>query len=543
MQRDTRKPRPPRAALRFTALALAIAAIAALGSGTALASKHHGKPAQDSRGQWHWPGWRGHGNPGHGHQPPNDTVPGIDTTLQPQELAPPQVDVLTDDPGTASGDVFIAPKAAPGTATPSGQQGPEIVDDEGRPIWFQPIDEPYAATDLRVQAYRGKPVLTYTVGKSSGGPGHSEGEDVILDQHYRQIATVSAGNGLAADQHEFALTPYGTALITIYHQVPYDFGSVGGPADGSVLDGVVQEVDVATGRVLFQWSSLQHVPLTDSYQPVPASATTPYDYFHINSVNLDQDGNLLISARHTSTVYEVDHRTGGIIWRLGGKESDFQLGPGVEFSWQHNALPETGQPNVVRIFDNGSNATGIPGVPGSADERQSRVIDVKLDTADHTATLVSQVVHPDGISAGSQGNAQRLQGGGLFVGYGQTGRFSEFDEAGNLLWDGQVPAGYDTYRAYRAPWVGQPLTDPTAAATRTDPTHVSVTAIWNGATEVDRWLVLSGPSHGRLHPVALVDWNGLATQATVRTADPDVEIVALDDQGDAIGRSDLTPVG
>lgn len=541
MPRDTRKPRRPWAA--FSLAALALAAVAALGTGTALASQHHAKPAHDSSDQWHWPGWGGHGNPGHGHQPPNDTVPGVNTTLQPQDLAPPQVNVLIDDPGTSPGDIFIAPKGGVGTTTLPGQQGPEIINDEGQPIWFQPIDQPYAATDLRVQSYRGKPVLTYTVGQSSGGPGHSEGEDVILNQHYQQIATVSAGNGLAADQHEFALTPYGTALITIYHQVPYDLSSVGGPANGSVLDGVVQEVDVATGKVLFQWSSLQHVPLSDSYQPVPTSASTPYDYFHINSVNLDQDGNLLVSARHTSTVYKIDHKTGDIIWHLGGKESDFQLGPGVKFSWQHNALPETGQLNTIRIFDNGSNVTGLPGVPGNADEPQSRVIDVKVDTSSHTATLVSQVLHPDGISAGSQGNAQRLPGGGLFVGYGQTGRFSEFDSTGNLLWDGQVPAGYDTYRAYRSPWVGDPLTDPTIAATRVDPTHVNVTAIWNGATEVDRWLVLSGQDHGHLHPVGLVDWSGLATQATVRTGDPDVELVALDDQGDAIGRSDLTPVG
>lgn len=518
MQRDTRKPRRLRARLSIAALALLVAAAAGVGTGTAAA----------------------HGNPGHGNQPPNDNpVPGTDYSTAPQDLAPPPISVLTNDPGTAPGDIFVAPKQAPTATTLPAQQGPEIIDNEGRPIWFQPIDEPYASTDFRVQQYHGQPVLTYTVGQSSGGPGHSEGEDVILNQHYQQIATVSAGNGLAADQHEFALTPNGTALITIYHQVPYDLSSVGGPANGSVLDGVVQEIDVATGKVLFEWDSLQHVPLTDSYQPVPTDAATPYDYFHINSVNLDTDGNLLISARHTSTVYKVDHSTGAIIWQLGGKESDFQLGPGVHFSWQHNALPEVGQPSTYRIFDNGSNAVAPGQTP---EEPQSRVIDVKLDTTNHTATLVSQVLHPDGISAASQGNAQRLPNGNLFVGYGQTGRFSEFDGSGNLLWDGQVPAGYDTYRAYRSPWVGKPLTDPTAVASRADSTHVDVNAIWNGATEVDRWLVLSGDRRGRLHPVGLADWNGLATQTEVRTSDAYVEVVALDGRGHAIGRSDVVRV-
>ncbi|HVY96876.1 MAG TPA: arylsulfotransferase family protein [Solirubrobacterales bacterium] len=459
----------------------------------------------------------------------------IAPVTDPTQLQPPPVTVLRSSRHLADGSIFIAPKTAPG-GTISGQQGPEIFDNEGRPIWFQPIAAPYSATDFRVQRYRGQPVLTYDVGQSTGGPGHSEGWNVILDRHYNQIATVQAGNGLAADQHEFALTPQGTALITIYHQVPYDLSSVGGPANGSVLDGIVQEVDVASGKVLFEWHSLDHVPLSDSYQPLPSSAATPYDYFHINSVNLDSDGNLLISARHTWTVYDVDRHSGDVLWRLGGKESDFQLGPGVQFSWQHNALPEAGQPNTIRIFDNHSN--------GAAGSPASRIIDVRLDQKAHTATLVSSVQHPDGLSAGSQGNAQRLPGGHLFVGWGQLGRFSEFDAAGNLVWDGQVPAGYDTYRAYRSPWVGEPDTDPTAVAERSagPGNRVKVEAIWNGATEVQRWLVLSGRRPDHLRPAGSAAWDGLDTQISVHTRDPYVEVVALDDRGRPIGRSQAVSV-
>ena len=152
------------------------------------------------------------------------------------------------------------------------------------------------------------------------------GVDYIVDSSYHVIATVHAGNGLDADGHEFALTPQGTALITIYHEVPYDLSSVGGPKDGTVVDGIVQEIDVATGRVLFEWHSLDHVPLAESYAPV--TRNDAYDYFHINAVNLDNDGNLLISGRHTWTVYKVDRHTGQILWRLGGKRSDFKLGAG-----------------------------------------------------------------------------------------------------------------------------------------------------------------------------------------------------------------------
>ncbi len=512
---------------RLTAAAVALVATAApgLSTGTAVAGAH-----DSHHPQWQWPGHGG--KPGHGHTP-NITVPGIDTTVAPQDLAPPAITVLHDNPGTAPGYVFAGPKiVTPGTP---GQQGPEIIDNEGQPYFFLPIDLPYQASDFRVQQYRGKPVLTFNVGQSTGGPGHSSGESVILNQHYQQIATVSAGNGLSADQHEFRLTDKGTALITVYHAVPYDLSKYGGPANGQVYDGIAQEIDVATGKVLWQWDSLDHVPLSESYIPVPTDPSKPWDYFHINAVNPDTDGNILVDGRGTSTVYKVSHKTGDIIWRLGGKSSDFQLGPGVQFNGQHNPLPETGQPNTYRIFDNGNGG-------GPATGKPSRVIDVKIDTTAHTATLVDSVEHPDGVIANSQGNSQRLGNGDLFVGWGSVGRLSEFDGAGNLLWDGQVPTGYDSYRGYRSQWVGEPLTDPTAEASRIDPTHVDVDAIWNGATEVDRWLVLSGQSSHHLHPVGLTDWAGLSTDAQVRTSDPYVEIVALDDDGDAIGHSDLVQV-
>lgn len=547
MTDTTRNPRGlRRAALALTALALLVAAIAGLGAGSAAAKQGRGRG--DSHFRHHapsfpgHPSWPGGGNPGNGNWPGGGgstlpgagvPVPGQDTSLDPTELQPPAISVLKNSGNLAAGSIFVAPKIT--TAGTPGQQGPEIVDNQGRPIFFQPVDLPYQASDFRVQQYRGQPVLTYDVGQSTGGPGHSSGEDVILNQHYQQIATVSAGNGLAADQHEFRLTADGTALITSYHAVPYDLSPYGGPVNGQVYDGVAQEIDIATGKVVFQWDSLSHVPLSDSYIPVPTDPNTPWDYFHINAVNPDTDGNLLISGRGVSTIFKVDHHTGAIIWRLGGKESDFQLGPGVQFVGQHNALPETGEPNTIRIFDNGNGGGPATGLP-------SRIIDVKLDTKAKTATLAASVQHPDGLIANSQGNAQRLPGGHLFVGWGSVGRFSEFDSAGNLLWDGQAPAGYDTYRAYRSPWVGEPTTDPTAEATGTGGGNVTVNAIWNGATEVDHWVVLAGSHQWDLRPVGSADWNGLDTTIDAHTHSPYVEVVAVDDHGHTIGRSQAVAV-
>ncbi|GAA3526570.1 hypothetical protein GCM10022222_06950 [Amycolatopsis ultiminotia] len=343
------------------------------------------------------------------------------------------LDVLVHRPGTSPGFIFVAPKVEGSATAPSYA---EVVDDRGRVVWSHRVPVGQQVTDFRKQTYRGKPVLTWWQGTSPSGAGHGEGTDYIADLHGKVLATVEAGTGLADDQHEFRLTSRGTALITVYHQTPADLSSVGGPAAGQVFDAIAEEIDVATGKVLLHWNSLAHVPLADSHAAVPSAA--PYDYFHINAVNVDQDGNLLISARHTWTVYKVDRHTGEVIWRLGGRHSDFALGDGAEFSWQHNPLPAG--PDTVRIFDNASNGD-------SADP--SRIIWVKLDERARTATLVRSVRHPDSLSAPSQGNSQALPNGDTFVGWGQLGRVSEFGPDGRLRFDATLPAGYDTYRAYR----------------------------------------------------------------------------------------------
>jgi hypothetical protein len=440
------------------------------------------------------------------------------------DLRPPPITVLRRDPSLAPGLIFLGAKDL--SAGPAEQGGPLIVDDLGRPVWFKPLPAGEVASDVRVQRYEGRPVLTWWQGRSIGGAGHGDGEDVIADTSYHVIARVHAGNGYRADQHSFTLTPQGTALITAYHETRRDLSSVGGAPDGKVYDGIVQEIDVATGRVLFEWHSLDHVPLDESYEPAPQDPNRPYDYFHINSVSLDHDGNLLISSRHTWTVYDVDRQTGSILWRLGGKRSDFQLGPGVRFAWQHN--PVSAGPDALRIFDNESNGTPV--------EPQSRVITVRLDPQLRTATLVQSIEHPAGLSVPSQGNSQRLPDGYLFVGWGRFGRFSEFRPDGRLAFDATLPPGYDTYRAYRFPWTGHPTTRPLAAA-RADGTDTTVDAYWNGATDVARWRILGGPSRGALRPIASVAWNGLDTQVQVRTQAGWVAVAAEDAGGHVVGRS------
>jgi Arylsulfotransferase (ASST) len=238
----------------------------------------------------------------------------------------------------------------------------------------------------------------------------------------------------------------------------------------TVINGVVQEINIATGKVLFQWNSEGHVPFGQSEQPLPASPSTPWDWFHINAVHLDTDGNLLIDARDTWTTYKVSLATGNVIWQLGGKDSSFTLGaaPGQVldsaneiFAWQHD--PEAIGRDEYTFFDNES--SGNPLLP------YSRAVTAKLDERTHVARLVASDNQPEGLSAASQGNAQTTRNGNLFVGWGALPYFSEFDPAGELIFNAELPQGVNTYRAYLLPWreriaaeivPGQPRNQPDA---------------------------------------------------------------------------------
>ena len=438
---------------------------------------------------------------------------------------PIPITILASSPRTAPGLIFLTPT----NAAPGALQGEEILDGEGRPVWFAPLPSDETAFGLRVQQYRGEPVLTWTESKGAFSTGPTT--DYIADRHYHVIATVNAGNGLTADIHEFFLTREGTALITAYNTVPHDLSSVGGPADGLVTEGVVQEIDIANGRVLFEWHSLDHIGLDESETPVSTSATVAWDYFHLNAVTIDEDGNLLVGARNTWTAYRVDRRSGAVLWRLGGKKTDFVLGPNVAFAWQHNptAVDDHG---LIRIFDNEASPTILP---------YSRVIWVRHDDVRKTATLGRWFKHPDGLSAGSQGNAQGLDNGDTFVGWGALPRLSEFDSGNNLLFDAALPAGYNSYRTYRFEWVGEPDTRPTATGQVTSDGDTVVHAIWNGATEVARWDVVDASGSASVG-VASAQWNGLDTTIEVGEPLQHVVVVARNRAGQEIGRSVVTPV-
>lgn len=398
-----------------------------------------------------------------------------------------------------------------------GQRGPIIFDNAGQVVWFRRTSE--VAIDFRRQIYQGKPVLTWWEGQISQ-IGTGQGDGVIVDQTYTEIARVKAGNGYFADVHEFLLTPQGTALITIYNEVTRDLTSVGGASSAPVLDSIVQEIDVKSGAVLFEWHSLDHVPFTDSYAPL----TPPYDYFHVNSVDLHPDGNLIVSARNTSAVYKLNRTSGEIIWTLNGRSSDFELGPAASFMYQHDAQAHVD--GTITLYDDGPGALST----------QSRAIRLGLDLGGMRADLLQAYTHPDPLASFAMGNAQQLPNGGVMVGWGTQPWLTEFGPLGDVRFDATFDGGAWNYRTFRNTWDGKPKTRP-AIAVRRHPKSTSVYASWNGSTETAFWAVHAGPSAAAANVVKTVPRTGFETTISIPGTPHAVSVTALDAKHRALGSS------
>ncbi|HZS25568.1 MAG TPA: arylsulfotransferase family protein [Gaiellaceae bacterium] len=419
------------------------------------------------------------------------------------DLKPPKVTVLHASHGSAPGYVFTAPSSGP------GQSGAMIFDDSGELVWFHPVLGK-ALTDFKVQTFRGKPVLTWWEGKDVDGVG--DGEWVVLDTSYRQLARFTAARGLPGDLHEFTISPENTALVTSNELRPWN--------GRRVIGGVVQELTLPDARLLWEWRSLDHVAVEET--EIKAQPGPRFDYFHINAIDVAPDGNLIVSARNTWTAYKIQRRTGRVLWRLGGKKSDFAFGAGAHFEWQHDVREHPG--GLVSVFDNAA---------APAEELQSRALLLRLDEAHRRVTLAHAYVHrPQRVLSHFFGSTQLLADRHVFVGWGGAPYMTEFGPDGTVVFDAALPHGGQSYRSFRFPWSGLPADRP-ALVVQAGAAYAS----WNGATEVASWQLLEDGRKTQVVPRA-----GFETKLLPGSATRTVAVAALDSGGASLGTSPTVSV-
>jgi Arylsulfotransferase (ASST) len=440
------------------------------------------------------------------------------------DLKAPVTTVRTRLDGAAPGLVFTESHGGP------ADQGPMIIDGKGDLVWFLDLspgaDSSLRAFNFNVQRLRGQPVLTWFQGAVTDG--HGEGHYEVWSSDYSKVAEVRGQDGYEGDLHEFVLTDKGTALFTCYGQATTDLSRFGGQTKGDYLYGVVQEVDVSTGELVFQWRSDEHVALDESIGNI-RTTTIPWDYFHVNSICVDPtDGNLIISGRNTWAFYKVDRVSGAVLWRLGGKASDFEIGAGAHFAFQHDVRRYAN--GTVSLFDNEG------GPPDEAS--QSRGVSLALDEQSRRVELLHWYWHSPPVLSDALGSVQELTNNNVFVGWGQSSCFTEYDTAGAAVFDARLAPGTESYRAFKELWSAQPGTE-VPAITVVGGTVATIYASYNGCTEVASWVVLGGLSPTGLSRLGQAPRLGFETAITVPAARLYLAVEAVASSGQVLARSEV----
>jgi EmrB/QacA subfamily drug resistance transporter len=449
-------------------------------------------------------------------------------------LRPPvaRADVVPKDLSKlAPGYIFLANFYDINNPPMAGQSGPLILDGSLSPVWFKPLPVNVVAGNLSSQSYNGRPALAWWQGTITSTGDTTSGEDVVVDQHYRTVATLRGADGWVLTLHEILIQGH-HAWVTANKNIPMDLSRYGGAYNGVLIDSAVQEYDLASGKLLYSWDALNHVPLSDSAASLPTNGF-PWDGYHVNSIQLLGGGKMLVSLRNTWAAYLIDIGTGRVQWTLGGRHSSFNFGPGAPFQWQHDVALHPG--SVVTMFDDHccqETGGGTYVSPTAA----SRGLALRLNQAARTATVAVQYGKGPHYDSQYMGSTQPLPNGGTLVGWGSQPSFSEFDSAGRLALDVVLPSPDLSYRATLHPWVGTPLYPPAGAALARGGAS-TVYASWNGDTQVAGWRVMAGAGAGSLAPVSTVARSGFETAIPLHARYASYQVQALDAGGHVIGTS------
>lgn len=396
-----------------------------------------------------------------------DGVPVTGPTTVTGLQAGEEVSVLVDGPGgTAAYALVYVPPAFPVIETvvdepdagdeemlltltdffdPAATSYEVALDRHSVPVHVRALPAGQRSVDLK-PAPGGHYTVMRSRGQSPGGVG--DWDLVELDERFREVRILRTVGLQNTDSHESILRADGSRLLVAYE---YD-------AATQRIDAVIQDL-AADGEVLFAWNSAEH------FLPDETVAGDHPDYAHLNSVAETADGNLLASFRHTSSVMKIARhdqpgfQEGQIMWRLGGRHSDFDFPDdpaGTGPCAQHTAT-EVGDGHVL-VYDNGSSPLGespsycVDQGDGSVASRPAtRVVEYELDEVAGTARTAWSY-EPAGRYAYFAGSAYRGAGGRTVIGWASAlqALASEVDEDGRLLWENAVGGDSEhiTYRAH-----------------------------------------------------------------------------------------------
>lgn len=269
---------------------------------------------------------------------------------------------------------------------------------------------------------------------------------ICMDSTLTDTDTIMAANGYNTDFHDIAVFSNGHYLVMAKDLQPVDMSQIvlGGNPNAQVEGLILQELD-EDNNVVFQWRSWDHFEITDATYTSDLTGTL-IPYVHGNALCIDNDGNILLSCRHMDEITKIDRSTGETIWRLGGKNNQFQfIDDTIGFCFQHD-IRRIKNGNIL-MFNNG----------GCKFRTISRVHEYQLDETAKTAKLVWSYQHPLEIYCSKMGSAQRLPNGNTFINWAYQNvagapDFTEADSLGNIVMEFYFDFKHYTYRSEKHLW-------------------------------------------------------------------------------------------
>ena len=321
----------------------------------------------------------------------------------------PGVTVTTCD-SNAMGDGFIFLEV---TDSSAGGYYVMVLNNDGTPVWYQTVASPTLDFTVLPNGYLHYASLDHPHSWTDGGDCTHQ----ILDESYNPVETITAGNGYVADAHDFQWLPNGHVLLLGYYKTPMDLSPyvAGGNPNALVAGAIIQELD-AQRNVVFQWRSWDHFTIPTYFSPAAltnnATMTAVLDAFHLNTVLMDTDGNLLVS-NFGMDVWKISRQTGEILWRLGGPANQFSfVGEDPQQALGHfsgHTLSRLENGNIMIYCNADQRAT-----------RSSKIYEYNLDEPHKVATLLWVYTPPTNHYAWHYGSAQRLANGNTFIGWGSA---------------------------------------------------------------------------------------------------------------------------